>query len=107
MKSPKLKPPYWAVIFTSERTDENEGYFEMAEKMEKLAKKQEGYLAFESAREKTGISVSYWKDLESIQKWKQNMEHVEAQQKGRSKWYKNYTVRIAKIERDYFFEKPE
>jgi len=96
---------YYAVIFTSTRTEVEEGYAEMAQKMEELAKQQEGFLGLESARNEIGITVSYWKDLESIKKWKQNVAHLEAQQKGRSDWYKSYTTRICLVERAYSFEK--
>lgn len=95
---------YYAVIFTSTRTEIEEGYAEMAQKMEELAKQQEGFLGLESARNEIGITVSYWKDLESIKKWKQNVAHLEAQQKGRSDWYKSYTTRICLVERAYSFE---
>lgn len=95
---------YYAVIFTSTRTEIEEGYAEMAQKMEDLAKQQEGFLGLESARNEIGITVSYWKDLESIKKWKQNVAHLEAQQKGRSDWYKSYTTRICLVERAYSFE---
>lgn len=98
-------PPYYAVIFTSIRTAETEGYEEMADKMVELARQQEGYLGIESARNDIGITVSYWKDLASIRKWKMNMDHLEAQQKGRSDWYARFQTRIAKVERDYGFEK--
>lgn len=96
---------YYAVIFTSERTVIDEGYAEMAVLMEELAKKQDGFLGVESARSEIGITVSYWKDLESIKKWKQNMEHLVAQQKGRSDWYKSYTTRICFVEKEYSFKK--
>jgi heme-degrading monooxygenase HmoA len=96
---------YYAVIFTSERTEIEEGYAEMAVLMEELAKKQEGFLGVESARSEIGITVSYWKDLESIKKWKQNLEHLVAQEKGRSDWYKSYTTRICLVEREYSFKK--
>ena len=96
---------YYAVIFTSTRTEVEEGYAEMAQKMEELAKQQEGFLGLESARNEIGITVSYWKDLESIKKWKQNVAHLEAQQKGRTDWYKSYTTRICLVERAYSFEK--
>ncbi|WP_338378830.1 antibiotic biosynthesis monooxygenase [uncultured Flavobacterium sp.] len=96
---------YYAVIFTSERTAIEEGYAEMAVLMEELAKKQEGFLGVESARSEIGITVSYWKDLESINKWKQNIEHLVAQQKGRSDWYNSYTTRICLVEREYSFKK--
>lgn len=99
-----MKAPYYAVIFTSVSTENNFGYSEMAESMETLAKQQEGYLGIEQARSEIGITVSYWKDLESIRKWKQNVDHLDAQRKGRDSWYKSYTVRIALVEREYSFE---
>ena len=94
---------YYAVIFTSTRTEVEAGYAEMAIKMVELAKAQPGYIGIESARSEIGITVSYWESLEAIKKWKANIEHFEAQQKGRTTWYKNYKVRIAKVEREYEF----
>jgi heme-degrading monooxygenase HmoA len=97
-----MKTPYYAVIFTSIRTNNDvEGYLKMAEKMEKLAEQQEGFLGIESARNEIGITVSYWIDLESIKKWKQNLDHVEAQVNGKAIWYEKYTVRIALVEKEY------
>jgi len=98
------QPPYFAVIFTSIRTETDEGYSEMADKMVELAKKQPGFLGVESARNEVGITVSYWESLEAIQMWKANMDHKEAQLLGKKEWYKNYKTRIAKVERDYEFE---
>ena len=96
---------YYAVIFTSERTEIEDGYLAMAERMQNLAKEQYGFLGVESARSEIGITVSYWKDLESIKKWKLNIEHFVAQQKGRRDWYKSYTIRICLVEREYSFKK--
>jgi len=98
-------PPYYAVIFTSFRTETDKGYGEMAEKMVKLASEQEGFLGVESARDGLGITVSYWKDLVSIEKWKYQVDHTEARKKGREDWYKAFKVRIAKVEREYGFKK--
>ncbi|ACK46151.1 antibiotic biosynthesis monooxygenase family protein [Shewanella baltica] len=95
------KPPYYAVIFTSYRTDGDNGYGDMATKMVELAAQQPGYLGIESAREDLGITVSYWSDLESIQNWKANIEHKQAQKSGHEKWYSSFKVRISKVERDY------
>ena len=95
------EPPYYAVIFTSLRTEVDDGYSAMAEKMLELAALQPGFLGVESARESLGITVSYWTDLQSIKSWKANTEHLEAQQLGRVQWYSSYTTRIAKVERDY------
>jgi len=96
--------PYYAVIFTSKLTTNNEGYSEMAQKMEDLAKKQNGFLGIESVREDVGITVSYWESLEAIKTWKQNSEHLMAQQKGREQWYSWYNTRICKVEREYDFK---
>ena len=102
-KTPKT--PYYAVIFTTLRTTIEEGYIETANRMEKLAQEQEGYLGIESAREKLGITVSYWESLDAILKWKNNIEHSEARKMGKELWYKQYQLRISKVERDYGFEK--
>ena len=75
------KQPYFAVIFTNTRTEGDNGYEQMAQDMEDLARKQPGFLGFESARSSLGISISYWESLESISRWKANMDHKAAQQK--------------------------
>ena len=95
--------PYYAVIFTSIRTEGDNGYSKMAERMFELASNQDGFLGMESAKEDLGITISYWKDLESIKDWKNNSEHLTAQELGKSTWYKSYKVRITKVEREYEF----
>ena len=95
------KPPYYAVIFSSQHSDDLEGYAETAARMLELAAGQPGFLGVESAREGLGITVSYWSDLDSIRRWKGHAEHLQAQQDGRQRWYSNYKTRIARVERDY------
>lgn len=97
------EPPYWAVIFTSLRTEGDHGYAAMAERMDALAARQPGYLGHESAREGVGVTVSYWRDLESIAAWKADVRHLAGQAKGRELWYIDYAVRIARVERAYGF----
>ncbi|OQY13187.1 MAG: antibiotic biosynthesis monooxygenase [Desulfobacteraceae bacterium 4572_187] len=97
------EPPYYAVIFTSCRTDGDNGYGEMADRMVELASKQPGFLGIESARESVGITVSYWADLESIKLWKQNTEHLIAQKEGKDIWYAEFKTRISMVEKDYGF----
>ena len=94
-------PPYYAVIFSSHKTDDTEGYAETATRMVELAAEQPGFLGVESVREDLGITVSYWSDLESIRRWKQHAEHRLAQKSGMEKWYSSYKTRIALVERDY------
>ena len=80
-------------------------YEKTAIRMEELAKLQGGYLGIESTRNEIGITVSYWKNIASITKWKNNIEHTEARVKGRNKWYQQYQLRICKVERDYGFKR--
>ena len=68
-----MKTPYYAVIFTSSLEKNIDGYAEMSEKMVELASQQDGFLGMDSARSEIGITVSYWKDLASIQQWRQNI----------------------------------
>ncbi len=99
------EPPYYAVIFTSTRTEGDHGYAAMSDRMIELAQKQPGFLGVEHAREDLGITVSYWKDLESIKNWKHHAEHSIARQKGREEWYRNFKVRITRVEREYGYDK--
>ncbi len=101
----KIAPPYYAVIFTSTRTEGDNGYGEMAQQMENLANQQSGFIAIESAKEDINITVSYWKNLEAIANWKANTDHLFAQQKGIKDWYTWYKIRICLVEREYDFEK--
>ena len=78
----------------------------MADEMEKSVINQPGFLGFESARDGLGITVSYWLDEESIRLWKNNLFHAEARNQGREKWYAEFKVRVAKVERDYGFGTP-
>ena len=94
-------PPYYVVIFTSKLSNNTEGYDAMADRMVELVSQQEGFLGIDHAREDVGITVCYWKDLESIQKWKDNMEHARAKSMGKSTWYDLHITRIAKVEKEY------
>jgi heme-degrading monooxygenase HmoA len=106
MITPTPRPPYYAVIFTSKRTEGDHGYSQMADQMEALAKQQPGYLGMEHARDaQLGITVSYFSDEASIAAWKKNVDHAEAQRLGRERWYETYDVRVAKVERAYSFTK--
>lgn len=101
-----MKAPYYAVIFTNVQTQDTEGYAEMAQLMEDLAKKQPGYLGLEHARDELAITISYWENLEAIANWKANLDHLNAQKQGKERWYEWYKTRICRVERDYeFFRK--
>lgn len=97
------EPPYYAVIFSSRRTDGDNGYEKMAERMVELAAQQPGFIGVESVRgcDGFGITVSYWASAESIAAWKADVEHCAAQEIGKRTWYERYEIRVAKIERAY------
>lgn len=102
--SPRLPaPPYYAVIFTSQRTPGENGYDAMADRMVELGSSQPGFLGVESARgaDGFGITVSYWSSPESIAAWRNYAEHRIAQEQGKSRWYEHYEVRITRVERAY------
>ncbi|WP_191487271.1 antibiotic biosynthesis monooxygenase family protein [Pseudomonas sp. FEN] len=100
-------PPYYAVIFTSLRTEGDHGYGEAARRMLELAREQPGFLGVESARgeDGLGITVSYWSSEAAILAWKQHAEHSEIRERGRSTWYQAFHTRVCKVERDYPFQR--
>lgn len=97
------EPPYFAVIFSSQRTVGDQGYGAMAERMVELARVQPGFLGVESARDAAGfgLTVSYWRDEAAIAAWKAEGEHMVAQRLGREQWYAAFQVRICRVEREY------
>jgi heme-degrading monooxygenase HmoA len=101
------QPPYYVVIFTYQRTEGDQGYDAMAQRMGEAAQQQPGFLAVETMQGADGVGVVlvYWKDTESIIKWKHHLEHLSAQKLGRERWYKSYRVRVAKVERAYGFDR--
>ncbi len=101
-------PPYYAVIFTSTRTEVDKGYRITADHMVELAAQQPGFLGVESARNSPesgglGITVSYWESLEAIKNWRNQAEHTLARQQGRAEWYTAFETRICQVERAYGF----
>jgi len=103
------EPPYFAVIFTSIRAaDDDAGYAAMADAMVELGSKQPGFLGIESARgeDRLGITVSYWRSLEDIARWKNVAQHLVAQRLGREKWYRSFALRVARVESERTFAAP-
>ncbi|MGJ3561838.1 antibiotic biosynthesis monooxygenase family protein [Streptomyces sp. INA 01156] len=96
-------PPYYAVVFTAVRTDGDHGYGKTAERMLELAAGQPGFLGVDSARgaDGLGITVSYWRDEESITDWRDHTEHALARAHGREHWYSSFSLHVARVERAY------
>lgn len=98
-------PPYYAVIFSSQRTEGDSGYAETAERMEELVATMPGFLGAESVRgaDGFGMTVAYFDTEENIRTWRNQSEHTDARSRGRSQWYSHFEVRVAKVERAYNF----
>src|SRR5881392_1796216 len=102
--------PYFAVIFASVRTVEDDAsYGVTADRMAELAAQMPGYLGIESARgaDGVGITVSYWESLAAIKAWREQAEHRVAQAMGKDRWYQRFTLRICKVEAERTFERGE
>jgi len=70
--------------------------------MRKLAIEKYGCVDVQSLTEgDKEITISYWKSLDDIHAWKQDADHLQAQQSGRDKWYRHYDVKIVEILREY------
>lgn len=103
----KSTPPskdYYAVIFSSTKSDDLEGYKEMDELTMKLAHEQEGFLGYESCNNGAqGIFISYWQSMGHIGIWRSNMTHLSAKSNAKQ-WYKRYLSQICKVESSHLFE---
>jgi heme-degrading monooxygenase HmoA len=102
-------PPYYAVIFSSHRTEGDHGYGATADRLAELVAGQPGFLGMESARGEGGfgITVAYFDSPEAIRVWKRQAEHAAARRRGREAWYSHYEVRVAKVERAYGSDAPQ
>lgn len=90
------------VIFRATINDLDAEYIATAERMRDLAVNEFGCLGFHSIAEGSEeITLSYWRDEDSIRRWRTHPEHVEAQQVGRARWYQSFSVEVAKVERAY------
>ncbi|WP_439656537.1 antibiotic biosynthesis monooxygenase family protein [Lentzea sp. HUAS TT2] len=103
-----FEPPYYAVVFTTVRTQEQSGYPETNARMEELVREVPGYLGMDHAQNPggLGITVAYFRDADALTQWRTNAEHQAAQQRGRAHWYQSYTIHVAKVERSHTFKRP-
>ena len=92
----------FAVIFRAEINEPDGAYARTAIRMRKLATRKYGCSEFVAVTEgNSEIAISYWENEADILAWRQDAEHLAAQELGRCKWYNNYQVQVVKIIRDY------
>ena len=93
------------VVFTSRRSAEHdEEYGAMSERMVELVQGHPGFLRMTSVRDprtRQGITVAWFEDEASVRAWKAQMEHPEAQRRGVERFYEEYEVTVATVDREY------
>ncbi|MCZ0988232.1 antibiotic biosynthesis monooxygenase family protein [Streptomyces diastatochromogenes] len=104
--TPAPEPPYYAVVFTSTRTDlDPDGYTGTAGHLSDLVRHIPGFLGEDFAHTPGGlaISVAYFRDLAGIEEWRRHPEHLDAKRRGRERWYERYVIHIARVEHSHGF----
>lgn len=99
----------YAVIFEVEiKEGQQEAYLSIASQLREQLVEMPGFISierFESlVNEGKLVSLSFWENEESLIHWKKKADHLAAQTKGRASIFKDYRIRIAKVERDYTME---
>ena len=90
--------------FIYEKSTNLIGYKEMDMLTISEVKNNDGYLGHELFdTNKKNIFISYWKNMKSIEKWKNNRLHMNAKKMG-PVWYKSYKIQISKLQNDYMLE---
>ena len=95
-----------AVIFEVEpapgRTDD---YLDIAAGLRPIVEDIDGFISIERFQslvhpEKI-LSLSYWRDEDAVQAWRNVAEHRQAQEDGRHGIFSDYRLRIASVVREY------
>jgi heme-degrading monooxygenase HmoA len=80
-------------------------YMALVETLRQDLAKADGFISLERFESITNkgkfVSLQYWRDDESVRKWRNLQKHREAQKKGRGGIFKSYRLRIAQVVRDY------
>lgn len=87
-------------------------YLDIAARLRPELDKIDGFVSIERFQSlsdpKKLLSLSFWKDEEAIEEWRNKETHREAQAKGRGSVFDDYRIRIAEVKRDYgMFERNE
>ncbi len=98
-----------AVIFeANSHLDKQARYLDIASELKPLLEQIDGFIAIErfQSLSETGkiLSLSWWRDEESVLAWKKNVFHQQAQAEGRASIFSYYRIRVARVLRDYSSE---
>lgn len=99
------------VLFRSKLvpTASTDGYDEMAEEMDDLARTMPGFVDVKSFKAEDGerLTVVWWQDEETLRAWREQARHRVAQRTGRERWYEYYKLDVAEVIRTNNFDRPK
>jgi heme-degrading monooxygenase HmoA len=95
-----------AVIFEVIPTEEGKPvYLKIAAKLRSFLENRDGFISIERFQSLTEegkiLSLSFWRDENSIAEWRNVLEHRNAQKKGKEFLFRSYRIRVAEVIRDY------
>lgn len=95
------------VLFRSKLVDEPEGYSEMADEMESLARTMPGFIDVKAYLAEDGerLTVVRWENEETLRQWREQERHRVAQRTGRERWYQYYKMEVAEVVRERSFQR--
>ena len=97
------------VLFRSRLTaDAGEDYAAMDAELSALAREADGFAGVRSYGADDGerLTVVWWRDAESLERWRHHARHRLAQATGRARWYASYELEVAEVVRESRFVRP-
>ena len=86
-----------------------DGYDEMAQEMDDLARMMPGFIDVKSFKAEDGerLTVVWWQDEETLRAWREQARHRVAQRTGRERWYEYHRMDVAEVIRVNNFDRPK
>ena len=82
-----------------------EDYLSIAATLRGELERVDGFISVERFQSITDpgklLSLSFWRDEECVQRWRNEVHHRESQAVGRGGIFADYRLRVASVERDY------
>lgn len=87
-------------------------YLDLAAALKPLLEQIDGFISIERFQSLSDagkvLSLSFWRDEQAVQAWRQLEAHRAAQHKGRGGVFADYRLRVAEVARDYgMFERAQ
>ncbi|WP_058910488.1 antibiotic biosynthesis monooxygenase family protein [Entomohabitans teleogrylli] len=80
-------------------------YLALAAELKPLLQEVDGFISIERFQSLTQpgkiLSLSWWRDEEAVQAWRNQVDHQAAQREGQEAIFSHYRLRVAAVLRDY------